>query len=49
MGELDLVLDAVIEIVRKVGSFQLEYFREMPEGVGDMEAVCETAFCGCRV
>jgi len=42
MSELDLVLDTGIEIVRKVGIFQLEHFRKMPEGASDMKAVRET-------
>ena len=42
MSELDLVLDTGIEIIRKVGAFQLGHFRKMPEGASDMKAVRET-------
>ena len=42
MSEFDSVLDASIEIVRKVGAFQLGHFRKMPEGASDMKAVRET-------
>lgn len=35
-------LDACIALVKKVGAFQLQHFRKMPEGADDMKAVRET-------
>ena len=35
-------LNSSISLVREVGDFQLQHFREMPEGADDMKAVRET-------
>jgi len=42
MNELTVTLESVIDLVRKVGVFQLKYFRQMPDDASDMKAVRET-------
>jgi len=42
MNDLSAALDACVELVKKVGAFQLEHFRKMPEDASDMKALRET-------
>jgi myo-inositol-1(or 4)-monophosphatase len=42
MNELISVREMVVELVKKVGQFQLQHFRKMPERSGDRKAVRET-------
>lgn len=42
MDELPAVLNSTIDLVKKVGAFQLQYFRQMPDDASDMKAVRET-------
>ncbi len=42
MDELTSVLNLTVNIVRRVGAFQLQYFRQMPDDASDMKAVRET-------
>lgn len=42
MNEMTSVREMVVKLVKKVGEFQLEHFRKMPEQSGDRKAVRET-------
>ncbi len=42
MNELTVTLESVINLVRKVGAFQLKYFRQMADDASDMKAERET-------